>query len=646
MSATITPVDASETATAPAPAHRLRRFARPAAALLSGFVLYLSFPPRPLWWLAPPAFALLGWALRGRRLRAGFGLGYLAGLGFLLPLLVWTGEEVGPGPWLALAAVEALFVAAAGLGVAAVSRLPWWPFFAAGVWILAEGARARVPFGGFPWGKIAFGQADGVFLPLAAVGGTPLLGFAVALCGFGLYEAARLVRARRAQGGPEGSATAPGSPAPDAPATASGTAAPGAVSAASGASAMASGSTAPDTTSAASGSTAPDADATASGATASGASAPDATTGTPSAIDAAPPRPATGVGTGTTPGRPATGATPPRPGTLPRGPLVAAALAVLLPVTGALAALPLVDDSAEDGTATVAAVQGNVPRLGLDFNAQRRAVLDNHAARTRELAEAVKEKREPQPDFVLWPENSSDIDPYANADAADVIDEAVRAIGAPTVIGAVIAPETGKLRNTLIQWEPGRGPVATYDKRHVQPFGEYIPMRPLVRIFNSNVDRVSRDFGPGHEVGVFDLAGTKVGLATCYEAAFDWAVRDTVTHGAQLITVPSNNATFGRSEMTYQQLAMSRVRAVEHSRAVVVPVTSGVSAVIRPDGEVVAQTRMFTPDVLVEKVPLRSSQTPATRMGTLPEALLAALAAAGLGWSALRSVRARRTRAE
>ncbi|WP_432128493.1 apolipoprotein N-acyltransferase [Streptomyces sp. bgisy082] len=600
MSATITPVDASETDTAPAPAHhRLRRFARPAAALLSGFVLYLSFPPRPLWWLAPPAFALLGWALRGRRLRAGFGLGYLAGLGFLLPLLVWTGEEVGPGPWLALAAVEALFVAAAGLGVAAVSRLPWWPFFAAGVWILAEGARARVPFGGFPWGKIAFGQADGVFLPLAAVGGTPLLGFAVALCGFGLYEATRLVRARRAL-----DAAAPGATVPEATATAPGAGVPG--------------DTAPDTTA-----TAPDAPGTASSRTGTAGPVPDAAASTATAI---------------------TG--PRRTGALPRGPLVAAALAVLLPVTGALAALPLVDDSAEDGTATVAAVQGNVPRLGLDFNAQRRAVLDNHAARTRELAKAVEEKREPRPDFVLWPENSSDIDPYANADAADVIDEAVRAIGAPTVIGAVIAPETGKLRNTLIQWEPGRGPVATYDKRHVQPFGEYIPMRPLVRIFNSNVDRVSRDFGAGTEVGVFDLAGTRVGLATCYEAAFDWAVRDTVTHGAQLITVPSNNATFGRSEMTYQQLAMSRVRAVEHSRSVVVPVTSGVSAVIRPDGEVVAETRMFTPDVLVEKVPLRSSQTPATRMGTLPEALLAALAAAGLGWSALRSVRARRTRAE
>ncbi|MER8045907.1 apolipoprotein N-acyltransferase [Streptomyces sp. NPDC094032] len=548
MSATITPVDVPEPASVPGRVRGLRRLLRPGAAVLSGLLLFLSFPPRPLWWLALPAFGLLGWTLRGRRLRAGFGLGYLAGLGFLLPLLVWTGEEVGPGPWLALAAVEALFVAAAGAGIAAVSRLPVWPVFAAAVWILGEAARARVPFGGFPWGKIAFGQADGVFLPLAAVGGTPVLGFAVALCGFGLYEVVRLVLERRRAGADE----------------------------------------------------------------ASGAEG------------------ASGVDAARVP--------------LARGALVAAALAVLVPVTGALAALPLVDDSAEDGTATVAAVQGNVPRLGLDFNSQRRAVLDNHANRTKELAADVKAGRKPQPDLVLWPENSSDIDPYANPDAYEVIDQAVRAINAPTVIGAVIAPETGKLRNTLIQWNPGRGPVAEYDKRHVQPFGEYIPMRSFVRLFNSNVDRVRRDFGPGTKVGVFDLAGTKVGLATCYEAAFDWAVRDTVTHGAQLISVPSNNATFGRSEMTYQQLAMSRVRAVEHSRSVVVPVTSGVSAIIRPDGEIVAQTKMFTPDVLVEKVPLRSSLTPATRMGTLPEALLVAVAAAGLGWSVARSVRARRGR--
>ncbi|MGI5484144.1 apolipoprotein N-acyltransferase [Streptomyces lavendofoliae] len=532
MSATLTTAEAPPPAPEERRPSRLPRWAtrvrRPAAAVAAGALLFLSFPPRPLWWLAVPGFALLGWALRGRRLRAGFGLGYLAGLGFLLPLLVWTGEEVGAGPWLALVAAESLFVATACLLVAAVSRLPAWPVFAAAAWIVGEAVRARVPFGGFPWGKVAFGQADGVFLPLAAVGGTPLLGFAVALCGFGLYEAVRVLRTYRAAGA------------------------------------------------------------------------------------------------------------------VPRGPLAAAALSLLVPVAAATAARPLVTDAAEDGTATVAAIQGNVPRLGLDFNDQRRAVLDNHARRTEQLAADVAAGRAPKPDFVLWPENSSDLDPYRNDDARAVIDRAVTAIGVPTVVGAVITPATGKLRNTLIQWDPQDGPVATYDKRHVQPFGEYIPMRSFVRIFNKNVDRVSRDFGPGTKVGVFDLAGTEVGLATCYEAAFDWAVRDTVTHGARLISVPSNNATFGRSEMTYQQLAMSRVRAVEHSRAVVVPVTSGVSAIIRPDGTIVRESRMFTPDALVAEVPLRSSLTPATRMGPLPEAALVALAAAGLGRAAYGAVRRRR----
>jgi apolipoprotein N-acyltransferase len=385
--------------------------------------------------------------------------------------------------------------------------------------------RARVPFGGFPWGKIAFGQADGVFLPLAALGGTPLLGFAVVLCGFGLYETVRRVLAYR------------------------------------------------------------------------------------------------------------------RTGELPRSAAAAALLSVLVPVTTALAALPLVDDSAEDGTATVAAVQGNVPRLGLDFNSQRRAVLDNHARRTEQLAADVKAGKVAKPDFVLWPENSSDLDPYRNGDARVVIDDAVRAIGVPTVVGAVVAPDTGKLRNTLIEWDPTRGPVDTYDKRHVQPFGEYIPMRSFVRLVNSDVDRVSRDFGPGREVGVFDLAGTKVGLVTCFEAAFDDAARDTVTHGAQMISVPSNNATFGLSEMTYQQLAMSQVRAVEHGRSVVVPVTSGVSAVIMPDGKIVQKTKMFTPDALVAEVPLRSSLTLATRLGTWPERFLVLVGAGGLGWVVVRVVR-------
>ncbi|MFD9635247.1 apolipoprotein N-acyltransferase [Streptomyces violascens] len=534
MSTTETPTtEPEQLGPQPAAPSRLRgllnRLARPAAAALAGVLLYLSFPPRPLWWLALPAFAVLGLLLRGRSWKAGLGLGYLFGLGFLLPLLVWTGVEVGPGPWLGLAAIEALFIGAAGAGMAVVSRLPLWPVWSATLWVVAEAARARAPFGGFPWGKVAFGQADGTFLPLAALGGTPVLGFAVVLCGFGLYECVRQALRLRSTGG------------------------------------------------------------------------------------------------------------------VRRGAAAAALLTVVVPVAASFGARGLVTDSAEDGTATVAVIQGNVPRLGLDFNSQRRAVLDYHVRETLRLADRVKAGKEPQPDFVLWPENSSDVDPFADDDARAVIDQAAKAIGAPISVGAVVGGYGAKLYNEQVQWDPKLGPVATYDKRQIQPFGEYIPLRGLINTFAPGyTSMVREDFNRGTKPGLFTMAGTKVGIATCYEAAFDWAVRDTVTSGAQLISVPSNNATFDRSEMTYQQLAMSRVRAVEHSRTVTVPVTSGVSAVIMPDGKVVQKTAMFTPASLVAKVPLRSSQTPATKLGTLPEWALVAAAAAGLAWAITRSVRGRR----
>lgn len=514
----------TEAAASPGKGSRKEFWARGGLAALAGVLLYLSFPPRPLWWLAPLALALLAGCLHGRRARAGFALGFFAGLGYLLPLLSWTGEEVGPVPWLALTALEAVFIGLTGLGIALVSRLPAWPFLAAAVWVAGEALRARAPFGGFPWGKLAFGQADGIFTPLVALGGTPLLSFAVALCGFGLYEVLRVAR-----GNPRRAAAA------------------------------------------------------------------------------------------------------------------LAALAVAVPVGASLAARPLVSDAAEDGTVVAAVIQGNVPRLGLDFNSQRRQVLDNHVARTVQLAEDVKAGRAAKPDFVVWPENSSDLDPYAEPDARAVIDKAVKAIGVPVAIGAVVAPETGPLRNTMILWDPVKGPTETYDKRKIQPFGERIPMRSFVRLFSSDVDRVRRDFGPGKDPGVFDMAGSGVGMVTCFEAAFDDAVRSTVRAGAQVITVPSNNATFGRSQMTYQQLAMDRVRAVEHSRTVLVPVTSGVSAVIRPDGTVVSQTKMFTADALVAEIPLRSTRTPATVVGPLPEYALLVLAATGLGWTATRRTRARRS---
>jgi apolipoprotein N-acyltransferase len=310
-----------------------------------------------------------------------------------------------------------------------------------------------------------------------------------------------------------------------------------------------------------------------------------------------------------------------------------------------LVAGPAAVPAATPGGATrvVAIVQGNVPRLGLDFNAQRRAVLDNHVRRTLELAEAVAAGDEPQPDLVIWPENSSNIDPLHDPSATALIDRAVRAIRVPVLVGAVLDGPGKYLSNAAIVWDPGSGAGQRYVKRHPVPFGEYIPLRPIARRLSAYVDRVARDFTSGHRPGVLVLGPAKVGDVICFEIAYDGVVRDTVRHGADLLVVQTNNATFGRSGETEQQLAMARLRAREYGRTVLVASTSGISAVITPRGRVAEQSRVFTRDLLVESVPLAGGRTLATRVGALPEWLIAAAGLLALAWAAVAgAVRRRR----
>ena len=486
------------------------------AALVGGALLYASFPPRPLWFLAPVGIAVLFLVLRGRGLRAGFGYGYLAGLGFLVPLLPWVGVYVGPLPWLALAAVEALAVGLFGAMAAVLTRLPGAPLWVATAWVATEALRSTVPLNGFPWGKLAFGQPDGPLLPLASIAGAPGLTFAVALIGAALGAVAVHTRARR------------------------------------------------------------------------------------------------------------------------RVAALTCVAAVLAPLALAFALLPGVHATDHEGTpSTVALIQGNVPRLGLEFNAQRRAVLDNHVAETKKLADEVAAGRRPQPQLVIWPENSSDIDPLVNPDAAQVISDAARAIKVPILVGAVLVNGDGTTSNASIVWDPVTGPGEEHIKRVLVPFGEYLPARSFFEHFSSYAHLAGR-FVPGHGNGVVTLNGVPLAVAICYEVAFDGLVNDSVRAGAQLITVPTNNATFGRTEMTYQQLAMSQVRAVEHGRAVLVAATSGVSAVIAPDGTVVSHTSLFTADALVAQVPLRTTTTLATRLGAGPEIVVSVLAVVALGAALLR----------
>jgi apolipoprotein N-acyltransferase len=292
----------------------------------------------------------------------------------------------------------------------------------------------------------------------------------------------------------------------------------------------------------------------------------------------------------------------------------------------------------------VAVVQGNVPRLGLDFNAQRLQVLRYHMQRTLELAAAVQAGRLPRPQLVIWPENSADVDPLTDPDAAADIDRAARAVGVPILVGAMMdGPGPNHDTNAGIVWDPLTGPGERYVKRHPVPFGEYIPLRRIARLVSRDVDLVGRDMVAGHAPGVLRVGPATVGDVICFEVAYDDLVRDVARGGAGLLVVQTNNATFGRSGETWQQLAMGRLRAVEHDRTVLVAATSGVSAIIGPDGQLRARSDVFTPDLLVRSVPVETRTTLATRLGAVPEWVLVAVAVTALAFAvAARAARRRR----
>lgn len=327
---------------------------------------------------------------------------------------------------------------------------------------------------------------------------------------------------------------------------------------------------------------------------------------------------------------------PPRPATALRAAWLIPVL-VGTPLLVSAASIPAVQTGAGAETVPIALVQGNVPQPGLEFNARRRAVLDMHVAETFRLAEAIDAGTVPAPRWVLWPENSSDIDPYRDADAAAVIDAAARAVGVPILVGAVVhTGQPGTVWNMGIVWDPTDGPGQTYIKRRPVPFAEYMPYRDFFRLFSDKVDLVRADFLPGHEPGNLQINGVEVGDVICFEIVEDDVVRDVVRGGGEVLVVQTNNATFGYSNETYQQQAMSRLRAVQYGRQVLISATSGVSAVIRPDGSVESSIPLFTPGFLVAQVPLIDATTPATVVGEPLRIALTAATPLLLLWELLR----------
>jgi apolipoprotein N-acyltransferase len=486
-------------------------------AAASGGVLFTAFPTLDLWFLAPFGIALLTAALDGARAREGVLLGFIAGMAFFVPTLEWSGIYVGVLPWVALAVLQSLYVALIGL-LLSLTRHPvlMTPF----AWVASELLRGTTPYGGFPWVRIAFSQADSPLATWASIIGAPGVTFVTATVGAALYAVVRTSRRPEPR------------------------------------------------------------------------------------LSAAP---------------------------------AAAVLAAVVAIVGGL-----VIPRPTDGTPVqVALVQGNVPRPGLDFNAERRAVLDNHARGTRLAVEQVGDRRPEDLSLVIWPENSSDIDPFRNEDAAAVIQEALALAGAPILVGAVVERSATTVANVSPLFRPG-GPttedeVEQYVKQHPVPFAEYIPARGFFRLFSDQVDLVARDFVAGDGPAVFeiDAGGGEVYAAVptiCFEVAYDGLMRGVLAEAGSLpslLIVQTNNATFGYSAEAEQQFAISRIRAIEHGRSVAHVSTVGVSGVIAPDGSTGEVTELFTARQLIESPVVRSGVTISDRLGPAPE-VVAVLVLVGL----------------
>jgi apolipoprotein N-acyltransferase len=331
---------------------------RAAAAVIAGVLVAVGFEPYGWFWSILPGLVLLTASVRSTSVRRAALLGFLFGLAFMLTLLPWI-KLLGYDVWVGLSALEASFFVFVGVGLLLVSRLPGWPFWSASLWLLGEELRSVVPWGGFPWGRLAFASVDTPYAALMPYLGTAGTSFAIALTAFGLYGLVSRQTAIRREG--------------------------------------------------------------------------------------------------------------------------ALQLVLVVAVTALAALLPWSPMAAKTPPVNVAAVQGNVPGTGVESFSEQRVVLNNHVNATLDLAARVAAGEAEQPDLVLWPENSTDIDPFSDATVYADISAAVNAIGVPTLVGAMVQGEDPHdVYNQGIVWTPGLGAGESYTKRHPVPFGEYIPMRDFL----------------------------------------------------------------------------------------------------------------------------------------------------------------------
>ncbi|MAF45119.1 MAG: apolipoprotein N-acyltransferase [Acidimicrobiaceae bacterium] len=282
-------------------------------------------------------------------------------------------------------------------------------------------------------------------------------------------------------------------------------------------------------------------------------------------------------------------------------------------------------------------IQGSVVQAGGQLGT-RAASSDEAAVFTRHL-EAV-ERHNVETDLMVWSESSvSTFAPLEQSKELKTIAQLANRLDA-VIIANFSEIEGDYFRNASVAIEPAGNISGRYDKVHLVPFGEYIPLRSVVEKF-ADLSLISREALPGSGPGVVNSSLGLIGNVISFEVYFPERVRSGNKEGAQVITNPTLASSYENSLVPEQSLASARLRAIESDRWVLQASTTGYSAIVAPDGRVVQRSNLREQTVLSSSIELRSGQTWATSLGKRPITLFAAFL---LIASALVSSRSRRSK--
>jgi apolipoprotein N-acyltransferase len=231
---------------------------------------------------------------------------------------------------------------------------------------------------------------------------------------------------------------------------------------------------------------------------------------------------------------------------------------------------------APSGVLTIAAIQGNVPRLGLEFNAQRKAVYENHVNETEKL---LRDNPNVSLDLIVWPENAPDVDPFANPEVIDQLNAISLSANSPLLVGSRMTSDIGAINaSILIDGDTTSENAFIYAKQKLVPFGERIPLENILGPIAANFGPISENLVAGNQPGLLPIRGAVVGLMICFEVAWGQVAYEVVKNNAQVLLIQTNNATYGLTGQLQQQSNIARLRSIEAQREVITVATSGISA--------------------------------------------------------------------